>query len=321
MKFQNNKINFMFKYVLLLVTIVFIVFTYSTFNSNKTIVYSKIYINSSIDFKLEQEFNNIWREIFERKSFEDSVILMKTLKFMVKEVDEYDTELIDFVKSLIKPPSKQSLKLQNKNAHDYSQFGQSNYMNGLMNNKKNGFFIESGAHDGESLSNSLFFEKNLNWTGLLIEPLSDSFNKLMTKNRNVFALNACIAKKKPFIAKFRIANVFSGRQDQMNQDQANYINQHVDKNVRNEYIPCFSLNTILQALGISNIDMFSLDIEGGEWDVIESINYNKFNIGLFCIEWFHLKENKQKVSNHLTKNGYKFVSEKDIDYYFQKIID
>ena len=150
---------------------------------------------------------------------------------MVKDVDEYDSELVEFVKSLIKPPSKKSLNLKNKNVQDYSQLGQSYYMNGLMNNKKNGFFIESGAHDGESLSNILFFEKNLNWTGLLIEPLSDSFNRLMTKNRNVFALNACIAKKKPFIAKFRIANVFSGRQDQMNPDQANYINQHVVKEV------------------------------------------------------------------------------------------
>jgi len=32
-----------------------------------------------------------------------------------------------------------------------------------------GFFIEIGSYDGESLSNTLFFEMRRNWTGLLIE--------------------------------------------------------------------------------------------------------------------------------------------------------
>ncbi len=75
----------------------------------------------------------------------------------------------------------------------------------------------------------------------------------------------------------------------------------------------------LAAIGVENIDLFSLDIEGGEWDVMESIDYSKFNIGLFCIEWFHLKQNKDKITNHLINNGYKFVSEKEYDYFFQKI--
>jgi hypothetical protein len=96
-------------------------------------------------------------------------------------------------------------------------------MNTIFNSKRNGFFIESGAHNGESLSNSLYFEKKFNWSGLLIEPLSDSFKALSTKNRNAYILNACIAKKKPSVAKFRVANVFSGRQDQMNSDQVNWI--------------------------------------------------------------------------------------------------
>ena len=273
-----------------------------------------------LNLKLYGEFNKVWGEIFHKKSFEDSIILMKTLKFMVKDVDEYDPELIEFVRSLIKPPSKLPLNLINKNTEDYSQLGQSTYMNTLFNSKRNGFFIESGAHDGESLSNSLYFEKKFNWTGLLIEPLPNSFKILSTKNRNAYTLNACIAKKKPFVAKFRIVNVFSGRQDQMNPDQVNYINNNVDKNTVTEYIPCFSLNTILHAINVKNVDMFSLDIEGGEWDIVESIDYSKYNINLFCIEWNHLKEKKHKIHDHLLKNGYKFVSENVYDYFYHKSI-
>ncbi len=270
------------------------------------------------DLNIFKEFNNVWNEIFHMKSFEDSIVLMKTLKFMVKDVDEYDPELVEFVRTLIKPPSKLPLNLINKNAEDYSQLGQSTYMNTLLKSKRNGFFIESGGHDGEYISNSLYFEKKFNWSGLLIEPIPSSFKVLSTKNRNAYTLNACIAKKKPFVTKFRVAHVFSGRQDQIDSYHLNYLNKYVDKSKATEYMPCFSLNTILHAINVKNVDMFSLDIEGGEWDVIESIDYTKYNINLFCIEHNHLKFDKKKIYNHLLKNGYIFVSEKEIDYFFQK---
>ena len=35
---------------------------------------------------------------------------------------------------------------------------------------RNGNFIEIGAHDGIIFSNTLFFERNLSWSGLLVEP-------------------------------------------------------------------------------------------------------------------------------------------------------
>jgi hypothetical protein len=59
----------------------------------------------------------------------------------------------------------------------------------------NGFFIESGAFDGEYLSNSLFFERFRNWTGLLVEPNPFQFKRLMNKNRKAYAINACLSEK------------------------------------------------------------------------------------------------------------------------------
>ena len=42
---------------------------------------------------------------------------------------------------------------------------------------KNGFFIEAGAWDFTTHSNSLWYELKHNWTGLLIEPLQDMYHK------------------------------------------------------------------------------------------------------------------------------------------------
>ena len=42
-------------------------------------------------------------------------------------------------------------------------------------NYDNGFFVELGANDGVSQSNSLYFEMNRNWRGVLIEPTPHNF--------------------------------------------------------------------------------------------------------------------------------------------------
>jgi hypothetical protein len=42
---------------------------------------------------------------------------------------------------------------------------------------KNGFFIEAGADDFELHSNTLLFELEHNWTGILVEPNPTIFPK------------------------------------------------------------------------------------------------------------------------------------------------
>ena len=51
----------------------------------------------------------------------------------------------------------------------------------FKNRIKDGFFIEAGAFDGETFSNTLFFELKKNWTGLLVEPNPDAFEILQMK--------------------------------------------------------------------------------------------------------------------------------------------
>ena len=50
-------------------------------------------------------------------------------------------------------------------------------------NYSNGFYIECGANDGVNQSNTWYFEKCLNWKGLLIEPIETVFKELK-KNRD-----------------------------------------------------------------------------------------------------------------------------------------
>ena len=62
-------------------------------------------------------------------------------------------------------------------------------------NFQNGFFVELGAHDGVTQSNTFYFEKNKNWRGILIEPTPHVFKKCekFRSNKNHFFNCACVS--------------------------------------------------------------------------------------------------------------------------------
>ena len=81
-----------------------------------------------------------------------------------------DPKLIDKIKELIDPPSTQEYNFVKK-PDLTGQFGQAVEIEKLFGGKKNGFFIEAGAFNGEDISNTLLFEMKYNWTGILIGKL------------------------------------------------------------------------------------------------------------------------------------------------------
>ena len=60
-------------------------------------------------------------------------------------------------------------------------------------------------------------------------------------------------------------------------------------------VPCFSLNTIMKAIGVTKVDYFSLDVEGGEIDVLNTIDFNALNIESFSIEHNGRKDDIKKM--------------------------
>lgn len=70
----------------------------------------------------------------------------------------------------------------------YSQFHEDEVLhrwifNNESENQNPGIFVEIGAQDGVSWSNTLFFERMFDWRGVLIEAQPDNAKKLITANR------------------------------------------------------------------------------------------------------------------------------------------
>ena len=82
-------------------------------------------------------------------------VLLRTISFMIKETDDSDPQLIDFVRSLIRSPlssHKRKLNLTKKTKRDFSQIGQSKWIDGVLKGRRDGFFVEAGGYDGEDHS-------------------------------------------------------------------------------------------------------------------------------------------------------------------------
>jgi len=176
-------------------------------------------------------------------------------------------------------------------ANYYSQFGQDRYVNDhFFNNKRNGVFVDIGANDGVLGSNSYFFEKELGWKGLCIEPLPNTF-KLLQNNRNCICLNACIApayeENVPFLCIDGVIEGLSGiigKYDPRHVERINYELKKYGCSSHEILVTCLPLNEVLQENGIYHIDFLSIDTEGGEFEILKSIDFDKYEIDVITVE-------------------------------------
>ena len=165
-------------------------------------------------------------------------------------------------------------------------------------NYSNGFYIECGANDGVSQSNTWYFEKKLGWNGLLIEPIDEAFAQLI-KNRsskNYFfkrALRPFNYKKKNVELKVNTKDTLSTR------STIDDIETRVNVKVK-----AANLNSLLNNIKAPNIiDFFSLDVEGDEFQVLKGINFRKYTFKYILVESYELKD----LKFFFNKNGYKYV--------------
>ena len=138
----------------------------------------------------------------------------------------YDSPaVLEYARRLILAPSRLPISPYSKRTH-YSQVGQSELIDKLLKQKTHGFHIECGATNGEVLSNTLFFEMNRDWEGLLVEANPDFFRNLLWRNRHAYAVNACLSPTNQTQAmKYIFAGIHGGVSERMSagQKQVSYL--------------------------------------------------------------------------------------------------
>lgn len=165
----------------------------------------------------------------------------------------------------------------------------------MLNNKKNGYFLDVGAYDGIKFSNSLLLEKKFDWRGLLIEAHPSNFQTIKDNRSNE-------------LVPFAVSN-YDG--DLLFENECGTGSKIVEKNGLN--IKCLTFETIFKLYDVpKHIDYISLDIEGMEYLSLTKFPFDKYKFKLLTVEhnlYMSGYENKNNIKNLLLSKGYQIYKE------------
>lgn len=155
---------------------------------------------------------------------------------------------------------------------------------------KNGLFIDVGAHDGITINNTLFFEKYHNWTGINIEPIKAVYDKLVVNRPNCINLNCAVANNDgyaEFISNSGYTEMISGLKnhyDPRHLNRLQYENSTIGGSSDIINVKTMKLESICKQYDIHHIHYLSIDVEGAEFDVIKSIDFENVFIDVIGFE-------------------------------------
>ena len=198
----------------------------------------------------------------------------------------------------------------------YSQCGEDQYLNDkYFKNMRNGIFLEMGALDGVTHSNTKFFQDTLGWNGILVEPNPVQYTKLLL-NRPLCKTYEAVVSDILGEVEFRYfeegMSAVSGVKDTLppafmpawfDNPEYSQLPQECKK------IKTMTLTHIIRDSKVDHIDFFSLDVEGHELHVLRSFDFS-VPIGLILIENNPEKQNEMKECDVILQtHGYDCVDE------------
>lgn len=163
-----------------------------------------------------------------------------------------------------------------------SQVGQDQVVLDLLKHKQHGVFVELGASNGVTSSNTYILEKKYKWTGLCIEA-NKKFYKNLIKNRSCKTVFSCVAGSEKDVL--------------FNNDGATGKMDSAGVAMRAQ-----SLGAILDSQDMPRIiDYLSLDVEGAEEEIILNFPFDRYRFNVMSIE-----RPTQVLDEFLIKLGYEF---------------
>ncbi len=189
-------------------------------------------------------------------------------------------------------------------------------------NYNNGFYIEIGAYDGITQSNTYFYEKNKNWRGILIEPSKINFDKckLYRSKKNFFYNCACVSfkfkksfLKLDYLGLKTFSSIFLNKKNR--KEYARNPETYLGEKKYSYYAKVTTMNDLLlKSNSPKIIDFFSLDTEGAEFEVLNGIDFNNFKFRYLLVE----SNDFIKLKKFMIIRNYKYIKKfNDNDYLFK----
>ena len=237
----------------------------------------------------------------------------------VRLLHEAQTELIEALKSeksrrrgeLVRQLHDVRRRLDT--AYPYvSQAGQDFIVDQLLGGKRDGIFVDIGGYDGVTGSNTFFFEAWRGWTGLLVEPVETSLEKARSLRRCA-CVGCAIAEtdgKAEFIEVESGFTQMSGMAHSYDPAMLERVRADARHREALRAVETRSLASLLSEHAIMRADFISLDIEGGELEVLRGFPFDRFDVTVWAIE---NNTGNDSIRAIMTGNGYRLMELAGVD--------
>src|SRR5580704_7562454 len=148
--------------------------------------------------------------------------------------------------------------------------------------KTGGFFVEFGAADGVSLSNTYLLERDYAWRGIVAEP-NPVWHAALERNRTAAIDLRCVFTTTGARVKFAATQAaVLGTIAEFASCDGHALSRRDHQIIEVETV---SLNHLLEAHGAPrDIDFVSIDTEGSELEILQQFDFDKWNVRLFSVE-------------------------------------
>jgi FkbM family methyltransferase len=188
------------------------------------------------------------------------------------------------------------------------------------------FFVQIGANDG--IMNDPIYDLVIasQWRGLLIEPIKATYDALCEnyRHKSDLLLANCAIADEPgsrIIYSFKynddiFQQLFSLVPEKLESSRNEVARlcqcMPEDLQIVGGQVWCETLENLLKRYGVEKIDFIIMDVEGYEWNIIKSYNFDYLKPKIVIYEKTHLSEEDQTASMaYLAKFGYRLEAVDD----------
>jgi len=193
---------------------------------------------------------------------------------------------------------------------NFSQNNEQEVILEYFKNQPEGTFLDIGANDGQTLSNSRALALS-GWSGVCVEPAPDPFQKLETlyEGSKVLVFECAIGKengKMPFhISGTHLHKGDSGLLSTLEPDEMKRW-QGTEQFIESE-VEVFTWGSFYAGCGVETFDFISIDAEGLDLFILSQMNLTNMHTKLVCIEWNHNAQLKSAFHSIFKSFGMRLI--------------
>ncbi len=178
----------------------------------------------------------------------------------------------------------------------------------LLQDKRNGYFVEFGATDGISLSNTYLLEKEYGWQGILAEP-AQCWQQSLRENRSSKIDSRCVWSETGYSLEFN--ETIEAELSTINNFSSRDLHSVRRLGGKKYVVQTVSLNDLLDFHNApKDIDYLSIDTEGSEFVILSNFDFYSHNINIITVEHNFSHPDRENMHSLLISKGYKRIFER-----------